>query len=585
MTQSVDLFDWLEQPRQPGEAQPWRPEPLDREQWPPDYKAVYAWRVKQLQRLRQRPEIMPGVRDYYREHKAEFIMDWLDTYDPRVVGGAKWMPFVVFRRQSHYLDFLDELLRDQENGLVEKARDMGASWLSLAWSVATWLFDDDVAIGWGSRIEDLVDRIGDPDSLFEKLRLLLRRMPKEFLPKEFNWKVHSAHMRLINPENGSVIMGEGGKNIGRGGRKTVYFVDEAAHLENPESVEGALGDNTNVRVDISSVFGLGNPFHNKRENGVDWTPGHEPFEEYKTRVFVFDWSDHPLKTQEWYDRRRKKWEGDGLLHIFKQEVDRDYSGAVQNTIIPMEWIKAAIDAHLTWKWIDGDGTKRIGLDDDGEWLAALDVADLTDSGDSNALAIRRGVVLHSITEWGDRDTSVTTRKTVDELKAYKGLTVQYDCIGVGAGVKGEYNRLITDNVVSSDDIRFVPWNAGAGVLYPFEHLIEDDEESPRNKDHYANLKAQAWWALRVRFWRTYQNIVNGVMCDPSEMISISGKIPLIRKLEKELAQPTSSPNGQMKQVVDKKPKGTKSPNLADAVVMAFFPLDLDNGPLTGQYGA
>lgn len=580
---SADLIHWLASPQEPGLAEPWRPEPLDREQWPPDYKAVYAWRVRQLQRLRARPELMPGVRSYYRDHKAEFIMDWLDTYDPRVVGGAKWMPFVLFARQADYLTFLEELVKDQENGLVEKARDMGASWLSLGWSVASWLFEEEWSIGWGSRKEDLVDRKGDPDSLFEKMRLMLNRMPRDFMPDGFDWKVHSAHMRLVNPQTKSTIMGEAGDNIGRGGRKTVYFVDEAAHLENPESVESSLGDNTNVRVDISSVNGLGNPFHRKRENGVEWTPDHEPFEQYQTRVFIFDVFDHPAKTQDWYNRRKRKWENDGLGHIFAQEVDRNYSAAISNTIIPLEWIKAAVDAHTKWKWVDGDGTKRIGLDDDGEWLAALDVAD--EGGDRNALAIRRGVVLHAITEWGERDTGVTTRKVVDSLKPYKGINVQYDCIGVGSGVKAEWNRLVDEDENLVNAIQFTPWSAGASVLEPYEHLIPDDEESPRNKDHFANLKAQAWWSLRLRFWRTYQNIVQGIKCHPSEMISLSSAIPLIRQLEKELAQPTISPNGQMKQVVDKKPKGTKSPNLADAVVMAFFPLDLDTGPLTGQYGA
>ena len=349
MSQSTDLFEWLESPREPGNAVAWRPEPLDREQWPPDYKAVYAWRIRQLQRIRSDPNLLLGAKAYYSEHKTEFVMHWLDTYDPRVVGGAKWMPFVLFQRQADYLDFLNELIADQANGLAEKARDVGASWLSLGWSIASWLFDEEWAIGWGSRKEDLVDRKGDPDSLFEKMRLMLNRMPREFLPVGFDWKVHSAHMRLVNPETKSTIIGEAGDNIGRGGRKTVYFVDEAAHLENPEAVESSLGDNTNVRVDISSVNGLGNPVHRKRENGVEWTRDHEPYDQFQTRVFIFDWSDHPKKTQEWYDRRKAKWEADGLGHIFAQEVDRNYSAAISNTIIPLEWIKAAIDAHKKWR--------------------------------------------------------------------------------------------------------------------------------------------------------------------------------------------------------------------------------------------
>jgi hypothetical protein len=39
-------------------------------------------------------------------------------------------------------------------------------------------------------------------------------------------------------------------------------------------------------------------------------------------------------------------------------------------------------------------------------------------------------------------------------------------------------------------------------------------------------------------------------------------------------QPTSSKNSRMKQLVDKIPEGTKSPNLADAVVMCYFPVKM-----------
>lgn len=582
MTQP-DLFDWLAKPYEPGEAVAWRPEPLDREQWPPDYKAVYAWRIKQLKLIRSDPNLAFGAREYYRTHKAEFIMDWMDTYNPRVVGAMKWMPFVFFRRQAEFIQFLEELERDQESGLVEKARDVGLTWLCCAYSVAKWLFDTECAVGWGSRKEDLVDKNGDPDSIFEKMRLILRRLPKEFLPAGFIPKAHATHMRLLNPENGSVIMGEAGDNIGRGGRKTIYFKDESAHYERPELIEGALGDNTNVQVDISSVNGLGNVFHRKRENGVDWQPG-GTYEQGATRVFVVDWSDHPAKTPEWYDRRKAKWENDGLGHIFAQEVDRNYSAALANTIIAGEWIKAAIDAHLKFRWVDDKGIKRLGISEDrlsSDWMAALDVAD--GGGDRNALVSRQGIILRTAKEWGARDTGVTTRHTMTELRPHKGILVQYDSIGVGAGVKSDYNRLVEDGTIGPNDFTFVPWNAGAAVMNPWDHIIEDDPESARNKDFFANFKAQAWWSLRMRFWRTYQNIVQGVLHDPDEMISLDSTMPLLRQIEKELAQPTISPNGALKQVVDKKPDGTRSPNIADAIVMCYFPVEHFAGALSGTY--
>jgi phage terminase large subunit len=48
---------------------------------------------------------------------------------------------------------------------------------------------------------------------------------------------------------------------------------------------------------------------------------------------------------------------------------------------------------------------------------------------------------------------------------------------------------------------------------------------------------------------------------------------LLRTLEKELSQPTMSRNSRLKLIIDKQPEGTRSPNLADAVVMAYWPVD------------
>lgn len=581
-----DLFEYAERPYQPGEAAPWKPEPLDHASWPPDYRAVFAWRLKQLQRMRSDAVFAFGAREYYKTHRMEFVIHWLDTYDPRTVGPMKWKPFVFFKRQAEAWQFIEECERDQEGGLFEKCRDMGITWEAVSYSNAKWLFDDDAAIGWGSRKEILVDKLGDPDSIFEKMRLQLRRMPKEFLPAGFNWKEHATFMKIINPENGSIIAGEAGDNIGRGGRKSIYFKDESAHYERPELVEAALGDNTNVPIDISSVNGLGNVFHRKREAGTEWEPG-KVIEPGQTRVFIMDWRDHPEKTQEWYDRRRAKWEADGMLHIFKQEVDRDYSGAIQNTIIPMEWIRAAIGAVDKIRWIDDKGFNRIGLTEEQlstTWGAAMDVAD--GGIDRNALVKRQGIILRSAIEWGARDAGVSARNVIDACRMHKGIAVQYDSVGIGATVKAEFNRLIDEGIVQADVFEFVNWSAGAGVQDPFDHIVPDDDESPRNKDFFANLKAQGWWSLRMRFWRTYQNVVNGVIYpDFDEYISIDPTIPLLRQIEKELAQPTIGPNGSMKQVVDKAPDGVRSPNLADAIMMAYFPIDTWSGrAISTNYG-
>lgn len=563
----------------------WKPHALNHDQWPPDYQGVWNWRIKTLLQLADNETLQRSAKAYYSTRPVEFIMHWMDTYDPRrspdhddpKLRGSKWIPFVFFEKQADFITFLHELRNTSENGLAEKSRDMGASWGACGYSVWSWLFIEADAIGWGSRKQDLVDTLGDPDSLFEKMRLLINRLPAFFLPDGFTPKKHATFMKLINPENGATITGEAGDNIGRGGRKSMYFKDEAAHYERPEKIEAALGDNTNVQIDISSVNGLGNVFHRRRENGVDWKPG-AVIEKGFVRVFVMDWKDHPNKTQEWYDQRKAKYEREGMAHVFAQEVDRNYSAAISNTVIPYEWIQASVDAHLVVPYLrmHPDNIPNI-------WMGGLDVAD--GGKDRNALSMKQWIIWRHCEEWGERDPGVTARRAIMACRAsHKNIIMQYDSIGVGSGVKTEYNRLVQDE--KFDNIpAFVAWNAGAGVLLPYERIIPDDDNAMINKDFYANLKAQAWWSLRTRFYKTWKAVTQGIVYQADEMISLDSSMELIEQLMKELAQATYGPSAGLKTMINKTPEGTKSPNLADSGVMMYFPIPDDYGQINvGNYG-
>jgi phage terminase large subunit len=540
------------------------------EAWPPDYVAAWQERQGRVLRLRANPSMVAGAAAYYRDRPAEWIEHWCDTYDPRNAGTGTppRMPLIPFKRQRDLVQFLLACLRDEERGLIEKCRDMGATWICAAFSVWLWLYWPGSAVGWGSRKEQLVDKLGDPDSIFEKMRMIVMGLPREMWPRGFS-EANMGYMKFVNPENGATITGEAGDNIGRGGRKLIYFKDESAHYERPEKIEAALGDTTRVQIDISSVNGLGNVFHRRREAGMDWAPDAE-IPRGTVRVFVMDWRDHPAKTQEWYDRRRAAAESDGLLHLFAQEVDRNYSAAVDGVIIPAEWVRAAIDAHV-----------KLGLDDSGPWVSALDVAD--GGGDRNAQVKRKGIVLRFADEWGDMDTAKTARRALGNCEGLGAVEVQYDCIGVGAGVKAEANSLQESGAMPKG-IRFVPWNAGAGVQNPKARVIDRDKDSPLNEDFYANLKAQGWWELRQRFYRTFRAVTLGAEYDRDTLISIDSKLTQLRQIEKELSQATASKGARMKMVVNKSPDGTKSPNLADAIVMAYWPIPKPVTATFGTYG-
>lgn len=552
--------------------------------WPPDYVAEYAERQRRLLEIRKHPHLLAGAKEFYKqpENASKFIQHWCVTYDPRnaAIGLPTRMPFVPFLKQHELVGFIVGCMTNQSNGLIEKCRDMGATWICCAVSVWAWLFIPGVAIGWGSRKEEYVDKLGDPKTIFDKIRTIVRFLPNEFVPAGYDERVHATYMRLINPENGSTVIGEAGDNIGRGGRTSVYFKDESAHYERPELIQAALDDNTNVQIDISSVNGPGNVFHRKREAGIEYDPLNGIISG-KTNVFVMDWRDHPAKTDAWYEKRKKQAEDEGLVANFAQEVDRNYFSALQNTLIKPEWVAAAIDSHIA-----------LGIDTSGQRFAALDVAD--EGPDTNAWSCRRSILLDDLDEWGSRDTGVATRRVVDRASEFKQeVEIQYDCIGVGAGVKAEVNRLADEGEIPPNLI-FTAWSASAKVLEPDARLLKDkfgfdDEDSPINSEFFSNLKVQGWWSLARRFEKTYKALKEGVVYPPEDLISISSDLPagLLAKLKKELCQVTagkSTATGKM--LINKSPPGTKSPNLADSVMMNYWPLPrtLDVAALLRAYG-
>lgn len=517
----------------------------------PDYTSIFRKRGLMLGRLRTRPhELLPSLRAFYRANPIQFIQDWGMTTDPRNLdkGLPVLVPFVPFGKQVEWMQWLIERWLAGENGLTEKSRDAGCSVSAMSLFATLCLFNRDFVAGVGSRKEMLVDSVGDPSTLFFKARTFLSYLPDEF---RGGWrdgdKSASSHMKLVIPETNSVIIGEAGDNIGRGGRASIYLVDESAHNRNQASVDMALSQTTRCRIDLSSVNGSDNSFAEKRFSG-------------RVPVFTFHWRDDPRKDDAWYKRECERFPA----VIIAQELDIDYNASKENILIPSAWVQAAIGADA----VIGT-TEEIAL-------AGLDVADTGE--DTNALATRIGVVLQYLTEWSGSgsDLFATAERAALECDTTGCADLRFDADGLGAGLRGDFRIINSRDARVSSPIKAAEHRGSASPVNPDEFAIAADlkrgHKGRTNKDFYRNYKAQSWWALRIRFEKTFNWVTRGIECDPEDCIVLPRELAALGKLQQELSQPTYRVGVTGKIEVNKAPDGTKSPNLADAVVIAYAPL-------------
>lgn len=532
----------------------------------PDYSLELSQRADKLIKLRKNPKLLPKIKLHYANNPWDFVRDWGMTYDPRNVerGLPAEIPFVPFPRQIEFLKWLTERWEAGEGGLVEKSRDMGVTWLAVGWSVAMWHFRPGFAAGFGSRKEELVDKKGDTKSIFEKIRPLVRMIPKEFRPEGYIEREHSTYMRLINPENGSTITGESGDQIGRGGRQSAYFVDEAAFIERQGVVNAALSQNTNCQIDISTPNGNGNAFYKKRHSG-------------KVKVFEFDWRDDPRKNRweakdeetgkvtfgfgrdcplgalyPWYEKQKSTLDE----VIVAQEIDRDYNASAENVFIPAKWVRASIDAHI-----------RLGFEPSGTKVVAFDPADV---GDAKARLYRYGSVIMECAEMKKGDVRDALPWIEDYTMAKRnGMGLDffvYDADGMGAPIV----KLSIQDKFDEKEVPIVHFHGSGKVV---DKSSQCSDLNKTNDDAFANYRAQKAYGLRRRFERTYEAIEHGVYQDPDTLISISSQCEGLTNLIAELSRPQRKYRGNGKILVESKPemksRGVSSPNLWDTANMAF----------------
>lgn len=239
------------------------------------------------------------------------------AFDPRKESHSIEEPFIPWEFQEECITYLVKTLKAAqkqvaggifENIVIDKARDMGASFCVLYVFQWFWQFHGASFIV-GSRKEEEVDKIGDMDTPFEKLRFNIIRQPEFLVPPGFdvNSKKYCKERLLSTKppgEGGAQIVGESSnENFGRGGRALAAFCDEMPKWEFDEESWRSLSGTVKVRIAVGTPDGPFNKFA-KMVNPEFCAPSEKP--ERITHI-RFHWWDHPDRREGLVLRNGTPW--------------------------------------------------------------------------------------------------------------------------------------------------------------------------------------------------------------------------------------------------------------------------------------
>jgi hypothetical protein len=472
-----------------------------------------------------------------RRDTAFFFDHFAFAFEPRHM---KHYPMVLWPIQRRYVAFVEQAIRDSMTGppvdwLCDKSRDMGMSYLNCGIALKYYLFVPNFPIGFCSNLERNVDQLGNPSTIFEKIRLMLDYMPWWLRPPGFDREAHCPFKRIINPQNGNVIIGEQGSEAGRGGRMAAYFVDEAAYVDHPDALNRALSYTTNCRGWVSSANGMGNFFYRQRHGGG-------------ARVMTVHWRDHPWKDEPWAAAEKRRI---GAL-AFAAEVDIDYSLSTPNLLIERAWVEAAKEL---WRLLPHPThlSRTAGLD-------------VGAGRDLSVYQPRIGELMPKGSSLQVTDTSATALWALDLARKDQIERLIYDSVGVGEGVKATFSLT---NAGDQDRPRIHPTNWGGSASTT--RIWKDRRTSAET---FANLKAELCWLLRERFRASHELHLHltgqpgGVAHDQNLCLLLEPN----PELEAELCVVKYRRRGTKIEIEGKdelKQRGIKSPDWFDAAALSM----------------
>jgi hypothetical protein len=310
--------------------------PTSREDWPRFYRETVEHRIDRAiacsaSEASRIEEIVRCERDgrYWLATHGAIYEARTDHFGEGSRSGI--IPWVPYPFQFAVWDWLEERLRSrgaQGDGLLPKARDMGLSNLIGAFALHKWLTTKPFQGRFISYKEEVIDKAGDPDSIFWKIELLLKAQPGWMVQtwaRGFDWKSHRQERRFFNPFNGNLLSGESTTSLsGTGRRATMFFPDEWAKMPNGGEIWDSLQGVTDHRIGVGSAWtGVGlhqYDLHHKKGR----------YKDALTPVLEIPFGSHPLHDAEWERAQRERTSPEA----FAREFGMDYFAGGADWIYP-----------------------------------------------------------------------------------------------------------------------------------------------------------------------------------------------------------------------------------------------------------
>jgi hypothetical protein len=329
------------------------------------------------------------------------------------------------------------------------------------------------------------------------------------------------------------------------------LLDEACYV--PSVLWDAL--DTLVGNEFSRIAAFGNPddptteFYNVCRPKSGWNVIGIGYED--TPNFSGESVPQPVKDMligpTWVEEKRKKWGEDNPLYISK--VLGQFPEMSSGGLIPLQWIKQAQVRNIS-----SAQPIEVGVDVGG-------------GGNKNIVAVRWGGHVRVKRRDQNPNTMTTLSNVLSDMETYNASIAKVDYIGIGHGAVDRAKEMAEDQSLLMSQPKTA--ELASKVVGVDVRKRADDNE------HFVNLRAEGYWNLRERFEE------GSIDIDPEDddlaaQLSalqykpVAGRIQIESKKDMRLSSSNNT--------IDNSPAGNTtrpSPDEADAVMLCFLPVELD----------